>query len=540
MENARVIRSAGMVGGLTLISRGLGFIRDVLLAGFFGTSMAMSAFVVAFRIPNLFRALFGEGALSAAFIPVFVETRHREGEESAWRLARQVFTVTALALAAIVAAGIGGASLALLRPNLTESARLTLSLLRILLPYMIFICLAAVAMGALNSIGHFAVPAAAPWILNLVEIAAIVWVCPRLGDTPEERIYGVVWAILLAGLLQWAVQLPALIRRGFRPRPLLRRGDARILRILALMGPVALGRAVTQVNVAIDTLLAAGVGKWAASALYFSERLIYLPLGIFATALSTVLLPLFSGHAARGDRDAVRDAVNHALRLLLFVMLPAAVGLWALSAPIVRMCFEWREFDARSTLLTARALRLYAPGLIVFSLGKVFVPAFYAMQDTRTPVRIGIRTVLLNIALSVLFMLTWPLEYKHAGIAFATVVSETVNGVWMAALLHRRLGSPGWLSIARSVGRSSVCAATMAAIAFLAQRGAAAGLLAAGWAEKRALTVSVVGAIALAAVAHLAAARLLRSPELREIAAAFRQRAGTARPAHRGFGVASK
>ncbi len=524
MERSRLIRSAGMIGGLTLVSRGMGFVRDILMAGFFGTSTAMSAFVVAFRVPNLFRALFGEGALSAAFIPVFVETREREGEASAWQLARQVFTMTGLALAALVGLGILAASVALLRAGLSPRATLTLSLLRVLLPYMFFICLAAVAMGALNSYHRFALPAAVPWILNAVWVAAILWVCPRLGDTPEQRIYGVAWAILVAGALQWGVQLPPLVRLGLRPLPLLRRGDARLLRILALMGPAAVGRAVTQVNVAIDTLLAAGVSEWAAAALYFSERLIYLPLGIFATALGTVLLPMFSGHAARGERDAIRRAVNHALRILMFVMIPAAVGLWALSHPIVRASFQRRLFDEDSTLLTVRALRFYAPGLLVFSLGKVFVPAFYALQDTRTPVRVGIRTVLLNIVLSVLFMLTWPLRYKHAGIAFATVVSETVNGVWLALKLHRRLGSPGWREIGVSLLRTATAAALMAGAAVVSEVVLLHRLTGAGWARQPARWAAVVLAIVLGCGVFLAVSRLLGSPELADIAAAFRRR----------------
>jgi putative peptidoglycan lipid II flippase len=208
----------------------------------------------------------------------------------------------------------------------------------------------------------------------------------------------------------------------------------------------------------------------------------------------------------------------------MFVMIPAAVGLWALSAPIVRMSFEWREFDARSTLLTARALRLYAPGLIVFSLGKVFVPAFYALQDTRTPVRIGVRTVALNIVLSVLFMRTWPLEYKHAGIAFATVVSETFNGIWLSTLLHRRLGSPGWREISRSVLRSFACAVLMAGAAMGLQALLLSHLLAAHLPAKPAQIAAVLGAILGGGFVYLATARVLRSPELADLSAALRRR----------------
>lgn len=528
MDRARVIRSAGAVGAMTLASRTLGFVRDILMAGFFGTSGAMSAFVVAFKIPNLFRALFGEGALSAAFIPVFVETRQREGEASAWRLARRVFTASGAALALLVAIGMLGATLARQWPGLHERTTLILSLLQIMLPYTFFICLAAVAMAALNSFGRFALPAAVPCLLNVVWIGAIFFVCPRMGATPEARIHGVAWAVLVAGLLQWIVQVPPMMRLGFRPWPLGPGRDARLMRMIALMGPVALGRAVTQVNVALDALLAAAIGQWAAAALYYSERMIYLPMGIFATALGTVLLPLFSGHAARGDEEAIRRAVNHALRMLMFVMIPAAVGLWALSVPIVRMCFEWRTFDARSTLLTARALRFYAAGMIVFSLGKVFVPAFYALQDTRTPVRVGVWTVGLNIVLSIAFMLAWPLEFKHAGIAFATVVAETVNGLWLAARLHRRLGSPGWRGIARSVARTGACALAMGAAAVALEAALGWRLAAAGLGAKPAQIGAAAVAIGGAVAVYVALSWALRSPEWADLLSALRRRTPSA------------
>jgi len=529
MEHARVIRSAGLVGAMTLVSRGMGFVRDILMAGVFGTSTAMSAFVVAFRIPNLFRALFGEGALSAAFIPVFIETRHREGDEAAWRLGRQVFTGVAIVLGVLAAAGIVGCSLAELWPGLSEKWSRILSLTRIMLPYMVFICLAAVSMAALNSFHHFLVPAATPWILNAVLIAAVL-VSPRFGAAQEERIYVVAWGVLAAGVLQWAAQIPVLRRYGFTPRPLLAWRDERLRRMLALMGPAAIGRAVTQVNVMIDTLLAAAIPgsvaaqTWAPAALYFSERLIYLPMGIFATALSTVLLPTFSRQAAEGDHDAVRRTVGQSLRLLLFVMVPAAVGLLALGGPIVRTCMQWRSFTEESTLLTARALAFYAPGMVAFSLGKVFVPAFYALQDPKTPVRVGVVTVALNIVLSIAFMLTWPLYWKHAGIAFATVVAETVNGVALARILHRRLGSPGWGAIAASVARFGVASLALAAAAIAAEGRLIGVFAAAGAAPKIAQVSALLAGVLAGAAAYVLAARLLRCPELRELGEAIARR----------------
>jgi putative peptidoglycan lipid II flippase len=524
MERRSVIRSAGLVGAATLLSRFMGLIRDMFMAGAFGTTGAMSAFVIAFRMPNLFRALFGEGALSSAFIPVFVETRQKEGEEASWALARKILTLVAIVLASVTALGVASALGVRVFGGLDARGRLVATLLAIMLPYLLFICVAAVGSGLLNSLGHFFVPAATPWILNAVLVGALVLVCPVLGDTPEARIHGVAWAVLVAGILQAWAQFPALRRRGFRFAWDPDRHDRRVTRVLSLMGPVALSRAVTQVNVMIDSWLAVWIAPWAPAALFYSERLIYLPLGIFATALSTVLLPLYSGHAARGDREALREAVGHALRLLMFLMIPAAVGLSVLGEPICRLFFERREFTAESTLLTVRALWVYAPGMIVFSLGKVFVPAFYGIQDPRTPVRIGIATVALNIVLSVVFMLTWPPAWKHAGIAAATVVSEAINGVWMAAVVHRRIGSPGWRAVGFSVARTAVCAAGMGASAGGVGRFTREILAGGGYGRTACGLGEVAGGIAAGLAVYLLLSRLLRSPELSEILDAARRR----------------
>lgn len=523
-DRSGVLRSAGVVSGLTTISRFLGYFRDILLAGAFGTSAAMSAFVVAYRIPNLFRALFGEGALSAAFIPVFVESRQNEGDAAAWRLARSVFTLIGVVLAAVVALGIVTATVILARNGMTPTIRLTWSLLRIMLPYLLFICMAAVAMGALNAFHHFAVPAATPWILNLVQIGVIVFVCPHVGRTPEEQIYGVAWGIVLAGVLQWAAQVPVLLRKGADLRPGIDLRDRRLGRVLTLTGPAALGRAVSQFNVFFATMLAASIGEWAAAALYFSERLIYLPQGIFATALSTVLLPLFSGHGAQHDLKGLRESVNHATRVILFVMLPAAVGLFVLAEPILRMSFEWREFGAESTMLTARSLRVYCAGLIFFGLGKVVVPAFYGMQDTRTPVRVGILTVLANLAMSLVFRWTWPLHYKHAGLAFSVVAAEALNCLILTRLLEKRLGPPDWSAIGRSLARDLAGCAALAVAAYFADAGARELALGAGLAPKLAQIAGVLAGLTAGIATYFASARLLKSPELTDFAAAFRTR----------------
>ncbi len=525
MEEGQVIRSAGVVGGYTMLSRALGLIRDILMAGFFGTTLPMSAFVVAFTVPNLFRRLFGEGALSAAFVPVFIETREKEGEAEAWSVARNILSMLTLFLSVIIVLGIVFITLYLLRPGIGEKAAMTLPLLRIMLPYTLFICLAAMCMAILNSYHHFATPAFAPSLLNIVWILAVLLVCPFLGDQPEQQIFGVAWAVLVAGMLQFGVQLPKMTSYGYRPGWSLQFRDRRVRRVFRLMGPASLGMAITQINVLIDRLMAVWIGPWAPAALFFSERLIYFPQGIFATALSTVLLPVFSGHAARADHDRILRTINQSLRNLFYVMIPASIGLLVLARPIVQMIFEWREFGETSTDFTALALMFYAPGLLVFSLSKVFVPAFYALQDTRTPVKVALFTVCLKIALSLLFILTWPLHLKHAGLALATVLAEAVNGVVLAWLLHRRLGAPGWGAVAASVLRCLGASLVMAVCAVYAQRHILNALLGMeAVPEKAAQIVAVLAAIVVGMGVYVAATVLMRSPEIRAILQAVRKR----------------
>ena len=524
MEPSKIIRSAFMIGGFTSISRVLGLARDFLTAGFFGTSLPISAFVVAFRIPNLFRALFGEGALSSAFVPVFVAARKNEGDEKAWALARKVISLIGVVLLGFVALGVLGLTFFMHRPGLGEKAAMILPLARIMLPYLFFICLAGLSMAILNSYHKFILPALTPSLLNIVWIAFVLIVCPRLGSTLEEQVYGLAWGIFTAGAAQLSVQIPVLIRCGYRPGFNLGLSDPRVLRVFTLMGPAALGLAVTQVNVMINSLLATWIGSWAPAALFYAERLLYFPQGILAVALSTVLLPVLSSHAARSDDRQIRATINHSLRNLLFIMIPAAVGLLALARPIAQMIYEWRQFTPRSTDLTAVALQFYAPGLMVFCLAKVFVPVFYAMQDTKTPVKIALIAVALNFTMNVAFLLTWPLYLKHAGLALATVISEGFNGITLGFFLHRRLGSPGWRQIIASAAKSLAAAIGMglsatAVHAMLFRLGESLGVVA-----KLNQVQSVLLSILCALVIYLVLALWFRCPELKDVWEALRKR----------------
>jgi len=514
-----LFRHVRVVSLFTTLSRILGFLREVLMGYFFGTTLAKSAFDVAFRIPNLFRRLFGEGALSAAFVPIFAETLEKEGSEAANQLAGKVATMLATVLSMITVAAIVLITLALQNPNLGEKTAAVLPLLRIMFPYMLCICVVALCMGILNAVHRFALPAATPIMLNLVWIAAIFLLCPQFGETVHERIYGVAWGILLAGVLQLAVQVPALVRHGAWPRFSFNWSDPRIRRILLLMGPAAVGMGIHQVNVVIDGLLALWVGTWAPAALTYSERLIYLPLGVFATALGTVLLPTFSRQAARGEVGEISNTMAESLRGLMLLMVPAAVGLMTLTSPIVQLAFEWPNgrFDAVSTRLTARALWFYAPGLVVFSIYKVLVPAFYAIKDTRTPVRIGVRAVLINLLLNMLFILTWPDGYQHAGLACATVIASGLNCLVLAMIITRRVGSPGWLAIAGSFIRVVLASILMASAVLAARQVLPAHLPLLSPATKIGQLLTVGTCILIGLITYAAAAFALCRSELRSL-----------------------
>jgi putative peptidoglycan lipid II flippase len=286
--------------------------------------------------------------------------------------------------------------------------------------------------------------------------------------------------------------------------------------MLLLMGPAAIGMGITQINVLVDGILAMWVSVEAPSALFYSERLIYFPLGIIATALGTVLLPVFSGHAARADHEQIRAGITDGLRHLLFIMIPSAVGLLVLARPIIQMIYEHGEFSTNSTWLTTIALQCYAPGLVVFSLAKIFVPAFYALQDTKTPVRVGVMAVILNFVLNITFILTLPQGVKHAGIAFATVLSEAFSMTVLVLILQRRIGKPDWRRIGGSAGRSFAAAAVMGLVAMTVYRlfpniGKPVQILA------------VLVSIGAAGGMYLVLCRVLRMTEINEFISAFRR-----------------
>lgn len=503
----KLFRSTGIVSLGTLSSRLLGLAREIMMAWTFGTSGIGSAFVVAFTIPNLFRRLFGEGALSAAFIPSYLRIQKEQGANQAWQLTRNVSSLLVFVLGSISFWGMIACTFLLEAKGLSENTQAVLLSLRIILPYMIWICLAAVTMGVLNAHRKYVVPAFAPCILNVIWLLAL-WGFSFAPEMPDEtKVVWICWAILLAGLLQFLVQLPSLKKVGYSRPDQVKPFGPEVKSVLRLMAPAALGAAIVQINVLTDRILAFWVADYGPLALSYSERLIYLPLGLFATALGTILLPEFSDLAHSKNRKELGRMVDQSLRVLMFVMIPAAVGLAGLASPIVELIFERGQFDAQSTLYTSRALAFYAPGLIVFSASKIYIPLFYAHGDTRTPVKIGTITVVANLVFNLLFIYLLPEGWKHAGLALGTVLSSLLQIIILSRISQNRFVDLQWKPVWTSWTRQLISCVPMMA--------AALGVL--QLLEGFSSWISVPLAIITAAWVYGLSTFLLGCPELKEL-----------------------
>ena len=528
VHRPHILRAAAALGLSTGLSRLLGFVREVLMAYCFGTSLLKSAFDVAFRVPNMLRSLFGEGALSAAFVPTLTETLTRDGADETRRLAGRVAALLAVVLAVLLAAGLIAISLAIPAVDPGGKAWSVLSLLRILLPYLFFICMVAMLSAVLNVHHRFVLPAMGPVILNVVWIAALVWVWIAMQDRPETAIRLVCWAIVGAGAVQLGMLWTAASRVGGRMPLVLEWRDRRVFRMLALMGPAALGIAVYQVNIMVSGILALWVGTWAPAALSYAERLVYLPLGLFATALGTVLLPAFSRQAAEARLDDIRNTLVSSTRSLMLVMLPMTVILVVLATPIVEAVFAWKggRFHGDSVVYTARALACYAPGLIFFSLVKLLAPAFYALQDMRTPVRAAVVAVGVNLALNLVAVFTWPEGYQHAGMALATVFASVVNSLVLVFALTRRIGSGGGREAVSAVARMVLAAVAMGWVALTVHGAVFKEAMQAGHADKAAQGESLAAAIATSMVVYAIAVGLFCAEDVKRLFSGVRRRRG--------------
>ena len=532
MKSEGIAKNAAVVGFMTFISRVGGLIREVLMAHFFGAGVVKSAFDVAYRIPNLFRRLFGEGALSAALIPVYTETLERDGKEKADRLAAAVAGVMVAILSVVSALGILLTYALVAALDLDDRWVQIMPLLRIMLPYAPLICLAALIMGVLNSLKSFAVPALAPAFQNLCCIVVLALVCPFVPDEGNLRIKIVSWSILVSGVIQVAVQLPVLRRNGVPlslaiPRPLPRG----VRRVFALTAPMAFSAGIVQINVCLDSILAMKAGVWGPSALGYADRIVYLPLAIFGTAFATVLLPTLSSFAAKGDYASFTDSFERSIRNAVVVMAPASLGMIALAYPVVSLIYETGAFDAQSSTRTAAALVAYAAGLVPAGLHKMAVTAFYARKDAKTPVVVGTAGVFLNLAMNLFFIWVLPPELKPVGIAIATAISSTLAAGALLALLARQRDDSGRrlftiASAARATVASALAATVMAFTCKWLSDAIRASFAAHGAADnaKLPLLAALAAAIALGAALYFAIMRLADASALRELIADFATR----------------
>lgn len=428
------LRHVFTVGGFTAFSRVLGLVREMLQSRLIGAGVEQSAFTLAFAIPNMARKLFGEGALTAAFVPVFRGEVERGEVESAKRLARAVMTMVFLILGAVVALAVTGLSVFLnLEPgtwNLELGARsvLTVKLVRILFPYMIFICGAAFGMGVLNALGRFVEGAFMPAFLNLIWIATLGTLCFFPGLDVSTRVTVVCWAILAGGAAQMAFLFRCMRKRGYGFRFLLPDfRNERFRLVWQNTAIAAMGAGAVQVNYMLDQVLGQCAAPWAAGVIGYAERLMDLPLGVVGVAFGTVLLPTFSGHFAKGDVEGAKTCLRKSILQMMVLMVPASIVTFFCAPWIVWLIYEGHAFDATATVRVARALSVYGLGLCFFSIQKCLIPFFQAQNDMKTPLRVSMQTIVLNAILNVLAVVFLPIEWRHVGLAASTSICAFVG-----------------------------------------------------------------------------------------------------------------
>jgi putative peptidoglycan lipid II flippase len=405
---SKMLKSSGAMGAATLLSRVLGMVREIVYARFMGTGWVADAFIFAFMVPNLFRRLLGEGALTAAFVPLFKEKEIKEGQREMWRAANAVLSGLVIAASVVVGLAMLGLSWYLAVGAPSEANRLTFELMRFMFPYMLLVCVTALFMGMLNSRGHFFIPAMGATMLNVVMIAFTLWVAPRMAGELPTQVFGLAIGVLVAGLAQMLFQWPTLHQEGFRPRWVNPLGNETVRLVVQRMIPGTLGVAAFQVNVFLTQGIAKLHGEGILSSFNYGVRLMELPQGLFGITLATFLLPTLSQLVAEKKLPEFRATLREGVGNLIFVNGLAAVLLGVLAEPIVRLLFEGGEFTALSTLSAAAAVLGLAPGLIAFSLVNILARAFYATGDTRTPMRISIVCLLLNIALAYALIIPGP------------------------------------------------------------------------------------------------------------------------------------
>ena len=534
-DQQRITRSAGIVSIAVMASRLLGLVREKVIAYYFAAGVGGDAFYAAFRIPNLMRDLFGEGALSKAFVTTFTATELEDGEEAAWRLASRVFNASFLLLTLITIVGIFAAPAIVdlifagkgfqdvpLDPSehfgFDSKRDLTVYLTQIMFPYLILVSLAAVTMGLLNSKGKFGLPASASSFFNVGSLIVGVWGYDVAPSFELHRTTGMAVGVLVGGALQFLIQVPSMRRVGFRYQPLLSFRDERVRQVMKLIGPAILGVAALQVNVLVNSIFASeGVGwlTWINRAF----RLMHLPIGVFGVAISTVALPNLAKLVAAGNMAEYRRSFSHALRLMFLLTVPASIGLMVLAEPICRLIFEGGQANPLDTQQTAGALFYYAFGLCSFSAVKIATDGFYTFNDTRTPAMVSLCTVGLNILLNYLFI--YRFGFDHRSLALSTSCTITLNFLALLFLLRGKAGGLGLSGIWSLLVKLAFASAVMGGVCWWGYTQIE------GWLGVESLIARLIGVfvpIGLGVAVLVGGAKLMRIRELDQLLGAIARR----------------
>lgn len=503
-------KSVLMVSISTLLSRILGYFRDMLVANFFGVGMIADAFFVAYKIPNFLRNIIGEGAINASFVPVFGEYLEKKPQE-AKDFIKSVSTIFFFVLLIFTILGIIFAPLLvrIIAPGFSgilEKFNLTVNLTRQILPFTLMIGLAALALAILNTLHIFTIPALAPCVLSIVEIIFIIFVCPRLS----MPVYGLVWGVVFGGMAQFLFQVPILIKRGFNIFSLKIKNffanfrHPGVKRIGYLLLPVIIGNSISQINAFVDTICASFLREGSVSALYYSFRLIQLPLALFPIAVVTVSLPLMSRAVSRGEKEEIKKSFSNGLKLVFFPIVPSIIGLIFLGKPIISLLFERGEFSAQATNLTYFVLFFYSLGLVSFSGARIATASFYAQQDTRTPVKIATIAMIMNIVLNIILM-----RFLEAGgLALATTIASTFNFCYLVYILRKKLGPLGGREILKSFLKILFASLIM---------GVCGWFIAYWWLIDYGKIIQVVGTIVFCILIYFLATYFLKCEELKSL-----------------------
>ncbi|MBN2723169.1 MAG: murein biosynthesis integral membrane protein MurJ [Deltaproteobacteria bacterium] len=464
-KQVNIVKAAGIVSIFTLLSRIFGLVRDIVIATIFPKA-ATDAFFVAFTVPNVLRRLLAEGALTISFIPVFTDYLKKDSQESL-DFVSSAFTVTAVVVSVVSLIGVLISPLLVwmfaagFRNDPVKFAN-TVNLTRIMFPYILFVSLMALSMGVLNTLGHFVMPAAAPVFLNLTLIASGIS-APFLGRwIGISPVFILAWGVLLGGVVQFLVQLPPMVKRKYRPsfKPNFKHPGVR--KVMLLMAPALFGLAIYQINVILSRLLASFLESGANSYLYYSQRLIEFPMGVFAVAIATAAMPNLSDHASEGQLDNLKKTLRSSMELTFFVILPSMVGLLVISIPIVSVFFQRGRFDYAMTVETSKSLIAFAAGLPAMAIARQVVPAFYAMKDSKTPV-ISSTIALIAYIISGLTLM-WPMS--HAGLALAISISAWVNAMTLLFMFRKKTGSLGAAEMLNPVLKTVLASLLMGAVSW--------------------------------------------------------------------------